>query len=157
MKWNRLWPAILTAAALAVMVGCNNRNTANTQNQAPQQPAKNVGQELDQQKADIENKTNAELNNWDNRIDHLKDISKHVKAKARKQEWKNSIADLEKKRDTVKDRLGDVKSAGADTLQTANSNLQTAESDLKNSYDEVVSKLGRTVTPPLRPEPSGGQ
>jgi chromosome segregation ATPase len=155
MKQIRWWSAIATTIVLSLLVACNRKTTRQTQTQ--QEQPKDAGQVLDQQKNDIESKTNAELNDWDRRIDQLKDVSKHVKSKARKQEWKNAIADLDKKKATVKDRLSDVKSAGADTLQTAASNLEAAETDLKNTYDEVVAKLGHTVTPPLRPEPSGGR
>jgi F0F1-type ATP synthase membrane subunit b/b' len=107
---------------------------------------------LKNQTADVEQKTNAELNDWDRRIDQLKTEQKRVKSKALNDQWKHAIADLERKRDTVKDRLSDLKSAGADTWQTADNNLNTAEADLKNSYDRAVAKVGKTVTPHLQPE-----
>jgi organic radical activating enzyme len=151
----RLIAATAVLAALALLAACSHKattstNTATSNN--PQPAANNPDQVLNNQKADIEQKTNAELNDWDRRIDQLKTDEKSVKGKALKARWKNAVADLDKKRDTVKDRLSDVKSAGADTFQTAENNLNTAESDLKNSYDQVVAKLGKTVTPHLQPE-----
>jgi hypothetical protein len=65
---------------------------------------------LKQRTADIENRTHAQLNEWDQRIDQFKNEEKRVKSRARRDEWKEAVADLEKKRDTVKNRLDDVKS-----------------------------------------------
>jgi hypothetical protein len=153
MKKHELWLSIAIIAVLGVLNGCS-RNRAPERNQAQGQP-KDTGAVLKQQTDDVERRTNAELGDWDRRIDQLKDESKHVKSKAVKSEWKNGIADLTRKRDTVKDRLSDLKSAGADTWQTANNNLDTARAELKKAYDELVTKLGRTVTPPLRPDRQG--
>jgi hypothetical protein len=149
--WFRSLGLAIAFAALVVLGGCNRTNTAapktNTAASDPDQVLKN-------QTADVEQKTNAELNDWDRRIDQLKKERRHVKSRALKDQWKNAVADLEKKRDTVKDRLSDVKSAGADQWQTADNNLNAAEADLKNTYDDVVAKLGNTVTPHLQPEGS---
>ena len=154
MQKQRLWQSIGIVAILALLGACSkSRAPERTQAEAP---PKDTGAVLNQQKDEVENKTKAELNDWDRRIDQLKDESKHVKSKAVKSEWKNGIADLTRKEDTVKDRLNDVKSAGADTFQNANNNLDAARADLKNTYDDLVSKLGKTVTPPLRPDRAGG-
>ena len=140
-------------AALAAMLGagaCNKNDTT-----AKSQPAAtDPDQVLKNQTADVEQRTNTELNDWDRRIDQLKAEQKRVKSKALKDQWKNAVADLDRKKDTVKDRLSDLKSAGADTWQTANNNLDVARADLKKSYVEVVEKLGNTVTPPLQPDPA---
>jgi|SRR5579863_342689 len=147
------WLRMLGAtAALAAMIGagaCNRNETA-----AKSEPAADPDQVLKNQTADVEKRTDAELNDWDRRIDQLKAEQKRVKSKALKDQWKNAVADLDRKKGTVKDRLSDVKSAGADTWQTANNNLDVARADLKKSYDEVIQKLGKTVTPPLQPDSS---
>lgn len=148
--WLRLFGATAALAAIIAAGACNkNEPTAKSQ-----PAATDPNQVLKNQTADVEQRTNAELNDWDRRIDQLKAEQKHVKSKALKDRWKNAVADLDRKKGTVKDRLSDLKSAGADTWQTANNNLDVARADLKKSYDEVVEKLGKTVTPPLQPDSS---
>jgi len=153
MNRHLLWPSATLIALLLVIAGCN-RNKAPERNQAQAQKT-DTGAVLKQRTDEVDRRTTAELDDWGRRIDQLKDESKHVKSKAAKAEWKNGIADLTRKRDTVKDRLSDMKSAGADTWETANSNLDAARNDLKTSYDQLVAKLGRTVSPPLRPDRVG--
>ena len=142
----------LVSILVAVLFGACSHSWTSSANASPTS-TNNANQALKQQTADIENRTNAQLNEWDQRIDQFRNEEKRVKSRARREEWKEAVADLEKKRDTVKNRLGDVKSAGADTWQQADSNLETAKNDLTTTYEQDVAKLGKTVTPALQPEP----
>ena len=68
-SWLRSLGLATAFATLVVLGGCNRTDTAapkaNTTANDPDQVLKN-------QTADVEQKTNAELNDWDRRIDQLK-------------------------------------------------------------------------------------
>src|SRR4051812_46202298 len=116
MTKHVLWLPLALAAGLTILGGCNRNKAPETTSQA--QPQKtDTAAVLKQQTDEVDRRTTAELDQWTRRIDQLKDESKNVKSKAAKAEWKNGIADLSRKKDTVKDRLSDLKSAGADTWQ----------------------------------------
>ena len=142
----------MVALMAAVLFGACSHGSTSSASASPTS-TNNPDQALKQQTADVENRTNTELNDWDQRIDQFKNEEKHVKSRARKDEWKEAVADLEKKRDTVKSRLDDLKSAGTDTWQQEDSNLESAKTDLKTTYEQDVTKLGKTVTPHLQPQP----
>jgi hypothetical protein len=147
---KQLFASTIVVIVSIFLAGCR-RNSTPQANHA-QTETRDTGQILKQRTDDVDRRVSAELDDWNRRIDRLKDESKQVKSKAAKDRWKNAIADLERKRDTVKNRLSDLKSAGADTWDKVNGDLDTALAELKNSYNEVITKLGHSVSPPLRPE-----
>ena len=100
----------LLSIFVALPFGACNQKSKNAANPSPastsQASTTNADRALKQQTADAENRTNAELNDWDQRIDQFKNEQKHVKSKARKDQWKEAVSDLENKRDTRKAPLG---------------------------------------------------
>jgi TolA-binding protein len=141
----------LCVAILSFLVSCQQKNS-----ETPSEPAgarSNPTEALKQQTEDLERRTKAELDDFDRRIDRMKKSVKQLKTRAAKDAWNNTITDLSNQRDAVKNRLGELKSAGADTWQKAKDYLDAALTDLRNSYDAAVKKSAPTVPPPLRPEP----
>ena len=93
-----------------------------------------------QAKQEYEAKLEARVNEFDNKMNELKNKAASSEA-ATKAEMDQAIADLAIKREETAKKIEELKAASADSWENLKSSIDAAVDTLEKSYEEAVSKF----------------
>jgi len=93
-----------------------------------------------QQKEAFQQKVHEELSAVQRQISALRDKTRDVSAGARA-DLQESITELEKKKETVKEKLATLRNATDDKWNTVKSGVDAALDEVKHSYRKALSRL----------------
>ncbi len=93
-----------------------------------------------QQKEDFQKEAQAKLDDFSQRIEVLKARARDAGADTRSQ-MKPVLDDLEIKQEALKDKIDELKAAGADSWKELKSGVDQAAEDLKKAYDRAAARF----------------
>ncbi len=85
-------------------------------------------------------KLEAQLKEWNARIDLLKAKAEKAKAEA-KIEYSKDIENLKAKRDALRGKLAEWQSAGSEAMESIKAGVEKAAADLKSAIEKAASKF----------------
>ncbi len=85
-------------------------------------------------------KLEAQLKEWNAKIELLKSKAENARADARI-EYSEDMEKLKARRDALKSKLAQLQSAGGEALESARKGAEKAAADLKNALDRAMSRF----------------
>ncbi|MBN2023306.1 MAG: hypothetical protein JW809_11005 [Pirellulales bacterium] len=139
---------ILTLAGLFAAIGCEQKRADQTPGKVtPEDVRRDAGQAADtaaeysqQAKDEFQKKLETQLNELDAKIATLREKGGDLKDDA-KVKWDQKMADLEKKRDAVRDKLAEVGQASAEAWKDVRKGAQSAWDELDNAFRDASQEF----------------
>jgi|GEM_PF-291513 len=92
-------------------------------------------------------KLTQQLNEWDDEIIKLEAKVKEVSSSA-KTEYEKQISDVKEKRQTVSEKLGELKETGSEAWEELSDGLELAVQDIKKAWQKAWQKFTSDIENP---------